>query len=155
MLKYRDIFDARVSAFVNKTQKYIQSAVIGEIGNNTFDHNFTFDDKHIRGTYFNYDYLENCVILADYGKGLLASLSKVTDVNNCLEALKIAFIKEVSSRINEKRGNGLKYVYNTVLTNKWDLYFQSGNGCCVIDNGISKFEETSDFLIGCFAVIKY
>ena len=40
--KTRDIFDTRLYSFTNKTQNWLFGAVIGEIGANTFDHNFTF-----------------------------------------------------------------------------------------------------------------
>ena len=38
----RDIFQARLDSFVIRDNKYLESAVIGEIGNNTFDHNMKF-----------------------------------------------------------------------------------------------------------------
>ena len=35
----RDIFQARLDTYIIKSNKYLESAIIGEIGNNTFDHN--------------------------------------------------------------------------------------------------------------------
>jgi len=37
--KTRDVFSARVQSYVLETQKYLEAAIIGEIGNNSFDHN--------------------------------------------------------------------------------------------------------------------
>jgi hypothetical protein len=38
----RDIFTARLESFIIDTHSYLEAAIIGEIGNNTFDHNFIF-----------------------------------------------------------------------------------------------------------------
>ena len=40
--KTRDVFAARLYSFTNKAQNWLFGAVAGEIGSNTFDHNFTF-----------------------------------------------------------------------------------------------------------------
>ncbi len=53
--KTRDVFQARVDTFVSRTNRYLESAVIGEIGNNTFDHNLDYDSNHQRGAYFSYN----------------------------------------------------------------------------------------------------
>lgn len=37
--KTRDVFQARLDTYISRTNKYLESAVIGEIGNNTYDHN--------------------------------------------------------------------------------------------------------------------
>ena len=37
--KTRDVFQARLYIYISRTNKYLESAVIGEIGNNTYDHN--------------------------------------------------------------------------------------------------------------------
>ena len=37
--KTRDVFTARIQSYVLETKKYLEAAIIGEIGNNTFDHN--------------------------------------------------------------------------------------------------------------------
>lgn len=65
----RDIFQARLDSFVQKTNLYLVSAIIGEIGNNTFDHNWDYAAGQSRGAYFNSEY-ENFVVLADFGRGL-------------------------------------------------------------------------------------
>ena len=42
----RDIFQARLDSYVARTSNYLASAIIGEIGNNTFDHNCTHHRIH-------------------------------------------------------------------------------------------------------------
>ncbi len=50
--KTRDIFQARLDIYISHTTKYLESAIIGELGNNTFDHNLDYDGNHLRGAYF-------------------------------------------------------------------------------------------------------
>ena len=101
--KYRDVFQARLDSFVLKTNKYLESAVIGEIGNNTFDHNLDFSAGKARGTYFNPDF-DGCIVLADYGQGIRKSLSKIKSFNDDFTALKTAFTERISGRAPEQRG---------------------------------------------------
>ncbi|MDR3311668.1 MAG: hypothetical protein LBS64_00840 [Spirochaetaceae bacterium] len=35
----RDVFTARVQTYITETQRYLEAAIMSEIGNNTFDHN--------------------------------------------------------------------------------------------------------------------
>lgn len=151
----RDILQARIDTFVLRTSKFIESAVIGEIGNNTFDHNWDFEANHQRGAYFNTDYESDTVILADFGRGIQASLKKVVSVADDLEALETGFTKHISGRAPEQRGNGLKFVYETVIMKGWSFYFQSGNACCRIENGIAEFSKTEDAFTGCLAIIEF
>ena len=152
----RDIFTARIQSYILETKKYLEAAVIGEIGNNTFDHNFIFEDKHPRGVYCNLSYQQKYIVLADYGKGIRQSLLSVLPaIGSDLEAIEIAFTKRISGRSPEQRGNGLKFVSETIQQNNWHLYFQSGLGSCSIDgNGIS-FSEKPVFLKGCLAVLDF
>ena len=50
--KTRDVFQARLDTYVSRTNKYLESAIIGELGNNTFDHNLDYDTNHLRGGLF-------------------------------------------------------------------------------------------------------
>lgn len=151
----RDIFQARVDTFISRTNKYLQAAIIGEIGNNTFDHNWDFDEDHVRGTYFNYDDCAQTIILADFGRGIKKSLSSIKPFDNDLNAITTAFTEEVSGRAPEQRGNGLKFVAENMIKNKWSLYFQSGVGCCIIEDGIMNFKQCDFSVIGCLAVMKF
>lgn len=149
----RDIFQARLDAYIARTQQYLLSAVIGEIGNNTFDHNWDYADGHARGVYFNSE-ISNEIIMADFGRGLRNSLFSVRKCDTDLEAIKVAFTEQVSGRAPEQRGNGLKFVLESVKEKNWYLYFQSGNACCIISDGQIDFLETTISFTGCLAVVK-
>jgi hypothetical protein len=152
----RDVFTARIQSYVLETGKYLEAAIIGEIGNNTFDHNFVFENNCPRGVYCNLLFQQKYVILADFGKGVRQSLLPVLpSIKSDVEAVEIAFTQRISGRSPEQRGNGLKFVSETIQQNSWNLYFQSGNGCCSIDNKEMKFFDKNIFLLGCLAIINF
>lgn len=62
----RDVFQARLDSFIQKSQKYLESALIGEVGNNTFDHNWQYSEGQMRGAYFNLNFMDKYVILARF-----------------------------------------------------------------------------------------
>jgi len=149
----RDVFTARIQSYVLRTKKYLESAIIGEIGNNTFDHNFVFESNYPRGVYCNLSY-GKYTVLADYGKGVRQSLLPVLPaIGSDLEAVEIAFTKMVSGRSPEQRGNGLKFVSESIRNNDWHLFFQSGTGSCSIDKSGITFNEESIPITGCLAVL--
>ena len=43
---------------------------------------------------------------------------------------------------------------NTVKSKQWNLYYQSGNAYCSIENGIAKFDTANDCFTGCFAILE-
>ncbi|MDR1389673.1 MAG: hypothetical protein LBJ31_06820 [Treponema sp.] len=150
----RDVFTARLESFIIDTNKYLEAAIIGEIGNNTFDHNFMFKNIFQKGVYCDYNFQEKYVLVADYGRGIKASLIQVMPgIQDDLEALKIAFTEKISGRSQEQRGNGLKFVSETIQNNKWDLYFQSGNGYCCISRDEIKYSNSNTSISGCLAII--
>jgi hypothetical protein len=152
----RDVFTARLESFIIDTNKYLEAAVIGEIGNNTFDHNFTFKNRYQKGVYCNYHFQERYVVLADYGRGIKESLLQVMpNIQNDLEALEIAFTKRISGRSPEQRGNGLKFVSETIQNNQWGLYFQSGNGCCFINKNGIECSNSHTCISGCLAILNF
>ena len=67
----------KTGQFILKTNKYLESALIGEVGNNTFDHNWKFLEGKMRGAYFNLSFYNKYIVLADYGRGIKESLSSV------------------------------------------------------------------------------
>ncbi|MBQ9538258.1 MAG: hypothetical protein IJU95_03220 [Treponema sp.] len=148
----RDVFQARLDSYVMQTNRYLLSAVIGEIGNNTFDHNWNYSEGHARGAYFNVK--DDYVILADFGRGLRSSLKKAKDCSTDLDAIKVAFTERISGRSPEQRGNGLKFVCDSVKQKGWSLYFQSGNAACTIENGIVQFSEKDFSFTGCLALLE-
>jgi hypothetical protein len=152
----RDVFTARLESFISDTKKYLEAAIIGEIGNNTFDHNFIFENINRKGVYCNYNFQKKYVVLADYGRGIKESLRQVVvSIQNDLEALEIAFTKKISGRSPEQRGNGLKFVSETIQNSNWDLYFHSGNGCCFINKDGIKYLNRGIVVSGCLAIIDF
>jgi len=152
----RDVFMARLQSYILKTEKYLEAAIVGEIGNNTFDHNFVFEDNHPRGAYCNLSYRHKYTVLADYGKGVKQSLLPVLpSIGSDLEAVETAFTKRISGRSPEQRGNGLKFVSEAIQQNKWHLYFQSGSGSCLIDEKGMRFFEKGVSLTGCLAILDF
>jgi len=150
----RDVFTARLQSYILETKKYLEAAIIGEIGNNTFDHNFIFEEDRTRGVYCNLSYMEKYIIIADYGKGVRQSLSSVLpSIGSDSEAVETAFTKMISGRAPEQRGNGLKFVSETIQHNEWYLYFQSGSGSCNIDKSGMKFAENDISINGCLAIL--
>ena len=153
--KTRDVFQARVDIYVSRTNKYLESAVIGELGNNTFDHNLDYDSNHLRGAFFKYDETGNFIVLADFGEGVKKTISRVKSISDDLEALKLVFTEHISSRSLENRGNGLKFVSESIIEQEWKLFFQSGTAVCSIDkNGLSFYNSDID-IIGCLVIIDF
>jgi hypothetical protein len=154
--KTRDVFTGRMQSYIMETNKYLEAAIIGEIGNNTFDHNFIFEKKFPWGVYFNLSYKQKYIVLADYGMGVRRSLlSVLPSIGSDLEAVKLAFTKRISGRSPEQRGNGLKFVSETIQQNHWHLYFQSGSGTCSIDRYKIEFSEKTPLVTGCLAILDF
>lgn len=133
------------------------TSVVGEIGNNSFDHNIG-NWPDIMGIFFGFNLLEKKIILADRGQGVLTTLSKVApELKNDEEALTVAFTKTLSGRSLEIRGNGLKYVKKVIEEFKMNLWFQSGGNTVIIDGDSGNFSITvaESGIRGCFAVIDY
>lgn len=148
---YKDIFEARLQAFNLQTEEWLLGAVIGEIGFNTFDHNFSFSSFEKKGLYCDFEYDLNTILMFDFGCGIKKSLSKVkVDLKSNMEALKIAFTQIISGRAPEQRGNGL----NSVVQNQWDMYFQSGDAYCLIDKSGYSFGSASQNYNGCFCILR-
>jgi len=133
------------------------SAITGEIGNNSFDHNLgKWPD--IPGVFFAYDLREKKIVLADRGQGVLATLKRVRPkLSTHQEALDVAFNEVISGRAPEYRGNGLKFVRNVVADNKINLIFQTGDAKLKIDKSRVNLniEKANVYLQGCLALIKF
>ncbi len=135
----RDIFQSRLDRFFRDLLKKKFSpdecgliiSVIGELGNNTFDHNLgSWKDQP--GCWFE-TYIDGAtvyVMIADRGRGLLGSLKKVVpQLKSDQEAVDVGFDKIISGRAPEKRGNGLKYVRAVINGHiNHRLHFISGQG---------------------------
>ena len=110
----------------------------------------------IPGVIFGHSNQDKVIIIADRGQGIKETLSRVVpDINDDQTAIKIALTEIVSGRAPEQRGNGLKFVLNSVIKNGWDFYLQSGRGLAEIKNGTVDFKTTAEIANGCLSIIKY
>lgn len=157
----RDIFQARLQTYTLHVEQemgnaaYLLSAVAGEIGNNSFDHNLG-SWPNIPGVYFGSDGSKKTIVLADRGQGIFNTIRRVVpDVKNDKESLEIAFTKTITGRVGEKRGNGLKFVSQIIRDNNWNLCFYSGRAMLGIHNGRLKITGQKRVIKGCFTVIRY
>ena len=123
----RDVCEARsqkVIPLLLKNKFSIEDArliysVIGEIGNNAYDHNLGLW-KDQPGCYLLSEFDDSGItfVLADRGRGMFSSLKRVLpDLKNDQEAIETAFQKVISGRSPEQRGNGLKYVRQIINGN--------------------------------------
>ena len=102
------------------------AAVTGEIGNNSFDHNFG-NWPDVPGIFFDYNVDKRVIILADRGLGIRATLLRVRPgLKNDIDALTVAFRERVSGRAPEQRGNGLKFVHDMAIKYPMGVFLQSG-----------------------------
>ena len=158
----RDIFQVRLDAMVGvllasakitEGDIYILSAIAGEIGNNSFDHNLG-NWSDVVGIFFDYELNENklTIVLADRGQGVMATLKRVKpEIKNEEEALYVAFNEKISGRAPEPRGNGLKFVKENIKNMSKHLLFMSGEAKAQLNENmeISRTEK----IHGCLAVI--
>lgn len=132
-------------------------AVVGEIGNNSFDHNLG-NWPDIQGIFFAYDLRKKEIILADRGQGVLTTLKKIRpELTNDQDALRVAFTEIVSGRAPESRGNGLKFVREVVKTNEITLFFQSGSAELKIQKGDTNLniKKSMSDIQGCLSLITF
>jgi len=131
-------------------------AIVGEIGNNSFDHNLG-NWPDIPGILFSYDVNKRQIALVDRGQGVLRTLKRVVDVKNDEDALHIAFTEIISGRAPEARGNGLKFVLEVILSRDIKLDFYSGSAEVSVNNDTKKMEisKTDLYYSGCLALIRF
>jgi excisionase family DNA binding protein len=159
------VFKTRLNKLENDLAKIIElknifpliTAIVGEIGNNSYDHNLG-NWPDIRGIFFAYDLNKKQIVLADRGQGLLKTLRKVKpELKNDKEALLVAFTEIISSRAPEARGNGLKFVRQVVTANPFNLEFYSGAAKLQIKQETKTLNpQDSDIdYQGCVSLIQY
>jgi hypothetical protein len=139
------------------TNDSLLTAVIGKIGNNSYDHNLD-SWKDVVGIIFFYDLTNKIVTLADRGQGIKDTLSKVkNDIQSDEQAINIALTEVISGRSPEQKRERIKVRFKScnVKMKNWHFYLQSGYGCIEILNGTANFKTNPDFIRGCLAVIKY
>lgn len=134
------------------------TAIVGEIGNNSYDHNLG-NWPDIRGIFFAYDMNKKQIVLADRGQGLLKTLRKVRpELPDDEEALHVAFTEIISSRMPEARGNGLKFVRQVISdNNSFRIEFYSGSAQVSIKQGSKKLniKQSDTHYSGCVSLITF
>lgn len=158
----RDTFLARLETLISRLEKqiaedaFLLTAIIGEIGNNSFDHNLG-NWKDVPGIYFAYDFDNKTIVLADRGQGIKKTIRRVKpEIQDDQEALNVAFTQTISGRSPEKRGNGLKFVVKVLEDKPWTLSFSSGEAqLTILPSQKLKINKTPQFVFGCFAIIRY
>ena len=159
----RDVFQARTDRLVNDLKKiikqdnlvYILVAAVGEIGNNSFDHNIgRWQDAP--GVFFYVDTVTRTIVLADRGQGVFATIQKVRpQVADDAAALRVAFTEMVSGRAPEKRGNGLKFVKKVIEENQLHLTFYTGEATAEITGAGITIQKSHTKIPGTLACIQF
>ncbi len=136
----RDTFAGRLpqltASGLDKDDQSLAIAAVGEIGNNSFDHNLG-SWKDTPGCWYQIQATGGrlWICIADRGQGILQSLARVDPkITDDQTALTTAFEKILSGRAPERRGNGLKYVRNIITGHdRRGLACRSGSG--LVDYG--------------------
>jgi hypothetical protein len=159
----RDVFQARLDKMMNLLLKnsatdegsiYMVSAITGEIGNNSFDHNIGSWVGE-KGIFFANELNDGklTIVLADAGQGVKNTLKKVKPgIKDDMEALEVAFNERISGRAPESRGNGLKFVKANIRNKGMHLEFFSGKAKAEL-NSDEKIALTNEHYQGCLAII--
>lgn len=160
-----DVFSARLQSFSMQLERMPELkdifplivAIIGEIGNNSYNHNIG-NWPDVPGVFFAYNLNARQIVLADRGRGILKTLERVVlNLKTDAEALKIAFTRYISGRAPEDRGNGLKFVRDVVFANPFQLQFYTGNAELELkqNTGELNIKTTNIKFHGCIAIIHY
>jgi len=161
--KTRDVFQTRLEGFQRRLAKSINiqtssliTAITGEIGNNSFDHNLgNWPDT--LGIFFSFTPTKK-IVLADRGQGILATLKRVdSELKTHAQALTTAFTKTISGRPLEARGNGLKFVKSIVTSHPFKLSFQTGDALLKLSEkeSLVNVKTVQKTVRGCFVIIEY
>jgi excisionase family DNA binding protein len=161
----QDIFGARLNKMAfeldhNSSTRSLAPlivAITGEIGNNSFDHNFG-NWPDVPGVFFAYDINKRIIVLADRGVGIRTTLLRVRpNLKDDIMALSVAFTERLSGRFPEQRGNGLKFINNITTKNSIGVSLQSGTAVAEIAklNGILKVNLADRYIRGTLSVITY
>lgn len=160
-----DVFNARLNRFeseLGRAQEYkdifsLVVAIIGEIGNNSYNHNIG-NWPDVPGIFFGYDIAYRIGVVADRGQGVYKTLKRVVpNLKNDEEALYVAFTKYISGRAPEDRGNGLKFVRDVVVSNPLRLEFYTGNAELELKQGDANLniKKADTSFRGCIGVLHF
>jgi len=143
---YSDEFNARLGHLnimfrnfgLNRDDANLATNIIAELGNNVFDHNLGNWPTDISGCILvaqNYPAKKSMeVAIGDPGIGFRRSLGVAfPDLKSDVEAIKKG-LGGYTGRVDEKRGNGLKFVQRWTIDNfHGKLIIQSGDGLVEVD----------------------
>ena len=140
-------FDARLSSRIrimfktfglSDTEEQLATGLVGELGNNVFDHNLGVWPTINHGAIIiaqNYPKTSTIhVVVADPGVGFFGSLLSVKpDLASDVEAIRLG-LSGVTGRVGERRGNGLRLIQDwTINRFQGILRIQSGRGLVTVD----------------------
>lgn len=155
----RDVFQARLDSLLREALRTglpaddaaLLVAVLGEIGNNSFDHNLGQWHDAPGCRLGRTDGLDPPLFwIVDRGIGILETLRRA-DPSLTLpqQAVDAAFLRVLSGRAPERRGNGLKFVRAVVNGHaSRALFCQSGGGVAEFGGLVSEVAEVKDRLAG-------
>ncbi len=133
----------------------ILTAVAGEIGNNSFDHNLG-NWPDVPGVFFVYDTNKRIIVLADRGVGIKGTLSRVRpNLKDDIDALTVAMTERISGRSPEQRGNGLKFVVSVTAENLIKVTLQSGIAVATIERGKAHISLADRNIRGVLTKVEY
>lgn len=145
---YRDEFNVRLEHFIamfrnfglSDQDSYLATGVVGELGNNVFDHNSFSWPTNISGSIIvaqNYP-TKRCIEVAigDPGIGFRGSLAVAfPKLKSDVEAIKTGLAGN-SGRVGESRGNGLRLIQQWTTQNfSGTVMVQSGDGLVIVRKG--------------------
>lgn len=154
----RDVFQARLDRLARDLESFLSLdvplliAAIGEIGNNSFDHNLG-NWRDLPGVLFQSDPERGMWIIADRGQGVLKTIQRVKpEIKDDAAALQVAWTEIVSGRAPERRGNGLKLVRKIVHDCGWTCEMYSGIAHVTVNRQIL-YAPSSFRIFGCVVIV--
>ncbi len=156
---YRDEFNARLSRFITMFMNFGLSesdaqratALVGELGNNVFDHNLGNWPTDVSGCIIAAQHYPNVhaieIAVGDPGVGFSGSLiAAFPKISNDIEAIKLGLAGN-TGRMGEIRGNGLKLIQQWTLQNfAGKVMIHSGNGLVIVDKSGMKDTKVNKIL---------
>ena len=156
---YRDEFNARLGRFItmfqtfglNESDAQRATALVGELGNNVFDHNLGNWPTNVSGCIIAAQHYPSThtieIAVGDPGVGFYGSLKAAfPDVSSDIKAIKLGLAGN-TGRIGEIRGNGLKLIQQWTLQNfAGTVMIHSGNGLVIVDKSGMKDTEVNKIL---------
>jgi anti-sigma regulatory factor (Ser/Thr protein kinase) len=144
---YRDEFAARLASRVRRMflafgmseeDEQRATALVGELGNNVYDHNEGAWPTDIGGSLIVAQHYPRArrieIVVADPGVGFFGSLQQAKpDLKDDIEGIQLG-LQGVTGRVGESRGNGLKLIQRwTVKEFNGILRIHSGSGLVTVD----------------------